>query len=257
MSDDMPSVGHNRPPQPLTPGEVVALLDDECAALKRRAQEILDGGRRFNEANPTVTSDQIASKASDFAGQKGAIASFLAMAEATRVQNKRPFDSGAQAVQAWFRTVTDPIEALQKQIRGKVGNYLADKEAKILAEKLEQARIAAERAQEEEQRALQSMSQTDLGVAQLAAEQAEKLQQEASERPDTAVHGSLGGTSHLRRRWAFIEEESDLMALVRAVAAGKAPLKYLAFDGKAIGYAVRSERLRSLDGCVIRQVRVD
>lgn len=252
---ELPPRDHNRPPQPMTAAEVVALLDDECRALKRRQQEIIKGGENFNTLYPSVTSDEVASRASDFAGQKGAMASFLAMAEASRVSNKRPFDEASTAVQGWFKALTQPVADLQHNIRGKVGNYLADKEAKILAERLAVAREAAERAQAEEERAMQTLTQDDLDKAQRAAEEAEKLQEQAEERPDTMVHGRLGGSSHIRRRWAFVEEDSDLMTLVRAVAEGKAPLKYLAFNAKNIGYAVRSEKLRSLAGCSIRQVR--
>lgn len=254
MSDDapLPPRDHNRPPQPMTAAEVVALLDDECRALRRRQEEIIKGGERFKKANATITTDEQASKAADFAGQKGAMATFLAMAEAARVSNKRPFDDASNAVQGWFRALTEPVSLLQQDVRNRIASYLTEKEDREKQRLAEEALAAAKRAEELEKQALQTLMQSDLIQAQRAAEEAERL---AEARPDTTVHGRLGGSSHIRRRWAFVEEDSVLLDLVKAVADGKAPLKYLQFNSKAIGYAVRSERLRSLAGCSIRQVR--
>ena len=74
------------------------------------------------------------------------------------------------------------------------------------------------------------------------------------EEPDAATVRTVAGTGALRRTWKFMPEESDIVALCKAVAEGNAPARFVTFNTTAIGFAVRSEGLRECPGLTIRQV---
>ena len=57
----------------------------------------------------------------------------------------------------------------------------------------------------------------------------------------------------LKTTWKFDPEASDLMRLVKAVAAGQAPLYYLTFATVRINVAVRTEKVRAIPGCAITE----
>lgn len=123
------------------------------------------------------------------------------------------------------------------------------REARAEADRLEAIakEVAEEASQSMEPKALQDAARTGI-EAEAAREEAE-----APAAALTRVHGTQGGVMSLRGRWEFVADESNLMELVKAVAAGEAPLDYLTFNETRLGYAVRTEKVREIPGCVIRE----
>jgi cell pole-organizing protein PopZ len=249
-----PMLGHNRP-RPPTPEEIRELLLDECAELLRRRDELLAGAERFDKANAVITSDEIAGKAADFAATKGAMGQFLARAETNRTTSKEPYLAGSRVVDSWFATLTMPIKQAQQNVMAKVTAYLRAEEDRKRAEAQALAAKAAADAARAEQQAMRSMKPAAIDQAAEAAARAEAAERAAKAKQDTRVVGDLGASVGLRGTWKFVEAESSLMELARAVVEGRAPAVYLAFNTSRIGYAVRSERVRAIPGCVIREER--
>lgn len=250
------TIGSNQP-RPMTPEQVAEYLQDICAPLITRRDEIMAGVARFNELYPTeIPNAEVQGKAGDFAGAKGAMANLAKAVEAERVKQKQPFDAAATAVQAFMKGLIDPVTKAQAAIRVKMDAF----SDRIERESREAARIEAERAAalaaEAERLAQASMTSEGFEQATDLAVQAERA--EAAVHTVSAEHTRVSGTYTTvsrHTRWAFIQEESDLMALVKAVAKGEAPLRYLDFHSVRIGQDVRSGDLRKLPGCVIKEVK--
>ena len=128
------------------------------------------------------------------------------------------------------------------------------------AEKLQNEKAEAERKRAAaEIAALAAMASDDpeaLDKAATAYQEAEQadaaVNAPAADR--TRVHGVYGGVMSSRTTWQFIEHESELADLVAAAAKDPRLLVYLQFNASRIGYAVRSEKVRSVPGVVIKEV---
>lgn len=244
-------------PTPLTPEEVLAYVAEVSQDLVKRRNEILDGAARFHEKYPEIPDDDVQGRAADFAGGKGAMAAFMKVAEGRRVEQKQPFDRAGAAVQGWFKGLIEPIEKAQKDIRATMTRY-ADK---VEAERREKARAEAEKAaaaaREAEAKAMAAMTAEAIENAEALAKIAERAdaKAEAPAAALTRVTGTLGTTASVRTRHVFNEADSDLMALVKAVAAGREPLHYLMFNTVRIGTAIRSDGVRQITGCQIDEQR--
>ena len=255
-----PPAGHNNPPQPRvpTPPEVVALLQASCQELQNRRNEILAGIERFKKKYPTISDDEVQGRATDFAGRTGAIAGFLKIAEGRRVGEKQPYLDGGAQVDLFFKNLIADVNTGRAVLIERMNTYAKAKEqaARDLAEK--EAEAARLRAQEAEKLALKTMQEDALDEAAVAYQEAERARDRALA-PAAELSRTAGiattGVSSLRSTWKFDPDSSDLMALVQAVAKGEAPLRYLAFNTTNIGFAVRSERVRQIPGCVIREER--
>jgi len=249
----------NRPIAP-SPVEVSEWLADSFGTLVRRRDELLAGYRRFTEACPNgIADDDMLGRANDFGSARGLLGAFLKEADTERTREKLPFRKGADAVDSFFSRLIDPIKSCQADVRGKLTTYeVRRREAERLEierRAAEAARLAAEAAAAQDA-AIASMAEDDLERALEASDAAEQaaVQAEAVAEP-TKVRGDLGTVVSLRTRWVADLEHSDLMALVKAVAAGKAPLAYLQFNSSRIGYAVRSEKVREIPGVRIIEER--
>lgn len=132
-------------------------------------------------------------------------------------------------------------------------NWLEQERRREAVEEAERLRLEAEA---QAAKAAQTSDPQAFDQAAEAFAVAEQAQEVAEARPSerTMVYGAEGGRMHLTGRWSFVEAESDLMKLVKAVAAGEAKLEFLSFNTSRIGYAVRSEQVRDVPGCVIREV---
>lgn len=253
----VPGLGHNRPPLP-TPKEVRADLDQAHAALVARRDEILAGAKRFGDRYPNGIPDEtVLAKATDFVGQKGAVANYLAAVDAMHTTEKRPWLEGGRVVDAFKNGLASPVEEARKTLRAAMLVFSNKREEQRRAAAEEAARRAAEAAALAEAEALASMDPDALERAAAAAEAAETAQAQmgASTADLTRSHGELGTVSSVRKRWVFKEEDSNLMKLVRAVAKGEAPLAYLQFNGVAIRRAITSDGVRMIPGCVIEEER--
>lgn len=243
-------------PRPPTPAEVKAYLEETCADLIARRDEILAGAERFHTRFPTITDDDTQGKAGDFAGAKGAMAGFAKIAEGRRTEAKQPYDQAGNTVQTFFKSLTEPVARARTAIGTKMNAY-ADRQEEIRREAARKdAEAAAALAREAERIALQTMAPAAIERAATVAKDAERAEAHVS--ASSAEHTRTSGmhtTTSVHTRWTFDEAESDLSALVAAAAKDPALLKYLAFNNVRIGIAVRSEGLRTLPGCTIKQER--
>lgn len=130
--------------------------------------------------------------------------------------------------------------------------YRESESRRAAAEEAERKRLEAEALAAEAEK---TMEPEALDRSADAYGQAAAAQQFASApaADHSRVVGDLGSTTSLRGTWRLFPEKSDLMALVQAVAAGKADIKYLAFNEVRIGVAIRSEQVRDIPGCVIER----
>lgn len=255
MSDTR-GIGDNAP-KPLTPEQVSAWLADTCADLTKRQREILAGIERFLRQYPTIPSEEIQAKASDFAGQRGAIASFITAAGARHKTEKQPFLDGGRAVDGFFKTLTVKVEEGRASIRERMTAFAVKLEEQRREAARKEAEAAAERARLAAEEAATTMTDEKLDAAADLAAQAERAEAKAEAKPAelSRTYGAMGGISSLRTTWKLDEQASDLMALAKAVVAGNAPLDFLAFNTARIGVAIRSEKLRECPGLVITEVK--
>jgi|SRR5215472_5989786 len=240
----------NRPIAP-APAAVQEWLQDTHAALIRRRDEILAGAARFSAAYPNgIPDEEVLGRVGDFAGGKGIMGAFLRECGNERTAEKAPFLAGGKAVDGFFATLTEPVERVQSHMRSQATAY----SVKLEAERREKARLEAERLAAEaalaEDHAVETMDEADLQAAMDVAKEAEAAAAlaEAPAAELSRVRGDLGVVVSLRSRWVPDFENADLLTLVKAVAAGKAPLAYLDFHRTRIGFAVRSERVRDIPG---------
>ncbi len=255
-----PPAGHNQPPPPKvpTPPEVVLMMQTTCAGLQTRRNEILAGIERFKSKYPTISDDDVQGRATDFAGRTGAIAKFLQEAERTRETEKRPFIDGGAQVDLFIKNLIADVNAGRAVLLERMNTYAKAKEKAARERAEKEAEAARLRAVEAEKLALASMQEDALDEAAVAYQEAERARDRALA-PAAELSRTAGiattGVSSLRSTWKFDPDSSDLMALVQAVAKGEAPLRYLAFNTTNIGFAVRSEKIRQIPGCVIREER--
>lgn len=252
-------IGGNQPPDPLSPEAIHERLTEAHADLFKRCTEILGGFSRFDQLHPEITDDDTNAKAGDFVGPKGAVASYLKIVEAQRKLEKQKYlDAGVEVDKVFKRRLADPVTFGRDAITAKRNTY----GEKVLAEKRkaqqEEAELAAAQAREAEKAAMATMQAEALQKAAELAEKAEALadrtQAPAAELTRT-VGPTLGVTDSMKTTRHFDEANSDLMTLVKAVAEGRAPLHYLAFNTTRIGVAIRSEKVRDIPGIRIVEKR--
>ena len=255
----MRGMGDNDPP----PATLAERLTEDNADIVRRAAEIEAGIDRFLKAHPEIASEEADSIAANFIGRNGVVTALLKVAEARRVEQVEPFLSGQRQINGFFdatlRELETPksgsskvktLKALSTAYKIRVDN---EKREALAREARERVAMAAAAAAE----AAKTLDEAKLDKAAETAKAAEQAQQAAAAPASdlTRVHGSLGATTSLRTTWRFDEQASDLMALAQAVVAGWVPLDYLAFNTVRINYAVRSEKVRDVPGCEIREER--
>jgi len=244
----------NRPIAPSVADINEWLADVETALVDRR-DEILAGFQRFLAAYPNgIPDESVQARAADFAGGKGIMNAFLKEATAHRTTEKKPFLDGGKAVDSFFGKLTEPVELAMAHTRSLMTTFANKLEAK----RREAARLEAERlAQQAAIAQDQAVDEETLGLAHevaLAAEAARALA-EGKASALSQTRGDLGTVVSLRTTWKADFENADLMKLVQAVAAGKAPLSYLTFNEVRINAAVRSDKVREIPGVPVTEVR--
>lgn len=262
----------NNPPEPikqagldLNPDEWVQWLAHVFEQPAERKKELLGAVGRFETGYDLKRSttggepvgfqkwdDDVAGRAGDLRDKLQAV---VKQAEALHSLEKGPILAAARAVDGYKNAFVADLTKAVDLIKGRLTIYLthkADVARKKAQEEADAARAEADRKAAE---AAQAMDAESLDAAAEAIGQADEAETIAkAPAADLArVHGSLGSVSTLRTTYKFYPEESNLMALVRAVAAGKAPIDYLEFNEKRIGFAIRSEKLREAPGLVIKQ----
>ena len=244
----------NRPIAP-KPSEIKEWLADTQDTLVQRRDEILAGYRRFLAAYPNGIPDEgVQARAADFAGGKGIMGAFLKEADANRVSEKKPYLEGSKAVDRFFSDLSDPVLRCQIDMRTNMTEFANRLEAKRREEARQEAeRLAQEAALAQDDATDEESLQHAADVAQ-AAEAAQALA-EGSAAALSRTRGDLGTVVSLRTTWKADYERADLMALVRAVAAGKAPLEYLQLNEPRINNAIRSDKVREIPGVPVIEVR--
>lgn len=247
----------NRPVAP-APATVREYLAETQTALVARRDEILAGYQRFLRQYPDgIPDEDVQGRAGDFAGGKGIMNAFLKEAEGARNTEKKPYRAVGDAIDGFFGSLTDPVERCQQDMRARM-KVFGDK---LLAKRREAARLEAERLAAEaaiaQDQAIEAMSEEALQHAADVSQAAQEAQAlaEGSAAQLSQTRGELGTVVSLRTTWKADYAASDLMTLVRAVAEGRAPLAYLTFAETRINYAVRSEKVRTIPGVVIREER--
>jgi hypothetical protein len=279
-----PAAGHNRSPEEieadldLTDDEWQMRLDYLFAECDRRLDELCDADARFKAGFPIVAApmdgkpplgidkwdDSVMARAANMREKFRALVKTI---DSLHTLEKQPILRASKMVDAakngrMFRI--GHYDSKSKLIRGADAplNRISDRctiyatwqdevrKQQALAD-AEAARIKAEVAAEVAAETAAPDAFDDAAMAYAEAEEAQRL---ATARPAerTRVVG-VGSVMSLRGTWLFDPVASDLMTLVKAVAEGKADIKYLMFDSVTIGAAVRSEGLRELPGCVIKE----
>lgn len=245
---DAPARTHNLPDLVSALDLVPHLIDHEIGPLKARADELVDSGKRFLAAYPTIESDEADSKASEvlavcarFAGKTGRV-------ELARIALKAPILKADNAIGSLakgpFAKVIEPVNAIMQQISRLSIAYKQKVEREAREAAQAEARRKAEEAQLAEELASKgsrTVSFDDAANAAQAAEDAQKIA-ESSAADLTRAHGDGIGVSSLRykRVVTVIEPDKvprmycvpDLAALTRA--AGKAGTPFPKIDGVSI-----------------------
>lgn len=168
------------------------------------------------------------------ADQLGRVKGLAKAIEEARKAMKKPFDDAAKEVQAFFTPRIDALAATETAI--KRGMLKFDDE---------QARIAREAAAKEAERVRKEQEALAAKAAKLEAsgktEQADAMRENAAAIVAAPVAVaepvSTAGTS---KRTIYSAKVTDLMALVKAVADGRAPLNVLAPDQKVLDGMARA-----------------
>lgn len=280
MSDEpaAPGPGHNEPPEPilapvvreaslgLTVEEWHEWLDEVFAGATRDRDSFLAMFGRFEAGyplrrGPTADADpvglekwndEIAGRAADL---RRRLATVVQQADRLHTAEKAPVLTAARAIDGYKNRFVEKVEVAIQVISARQTIYLQHKERIARRAKEEEAAAAARASKEAALEAARTFNPDALEQAAQLATRAAETQREATASPAdlTRVKGQYGAVASLRRRWVFVPDESDIVTLARAVAEGKAPARYLAFADKVIGFAVRSENVREIPGCVIRE----
>lgn len=287
--DDAPPSTHNNPPEPIeevanlrwTAEEWQRWMDQVMAEASARVAELLEVDARF-KANfplqpPAVPGgkplgiekwdDDVQSRAASLREKWRDVIKLVEnlheIEKAPVLTATRVIDNAKNRLIAKIQ-ITDSkgrliagADAPMNRIRDRATIYATYVDAERHRAQHEEAERLRAAAEAQAQRAAESTRPDAFDKAAEAFGAAEQAEQAAAApaADRTRVFGAEGGVMSLRGNFRFIEEESDLMALVQAVAAGKEKLEYLAFNSSRIGYAVRSEKVRKIAGCVIMENR--
>lgn len=276
---------HNQPPeavmQPalgMTPKEWFKWMDHIFEQPRARLDELIEMFGRFKDqyplSKPAVDGDppigiekwddEVQGKV---AKMRDLFRGLQQVGEALHTIQKQPILQASRAVDGYFNQFLDKIGSWDSKKRlilraPKPLNVMQERSTIYAVYRAAESQRAAKA--EADRLAKEAEAKTAAAVQSLepeAFQEASRAMVEAERAVDTArapvadhsrVHSDTGVSISLTTRWRFFPEESTLRDLVRAVASGKAPLEYLAFNETRIGFAVRSEKVRSIPGCVIR-----
>ena len=223
----------NLPPLP-TPESLLQTLQVANAALLARHEAFKEAMGRFPA---TITTDEDAGKAADFAAQ---LKSGADIAESKRVEHKKPLDELAAVPHGFFGRVAGDFLAWRRTVLARCDAYQAAKreaERKRLAEEAARQRAEAERLAEENK----------IEAAVQVAEAAQKTEAQAAAPSVARTTGALGGSLGSVTRWEF--DVSDI---------AKLPPEYLLPNMAAIrafmNGQVKQKRTPALPGVTFKQV---
>ncbi len=269
-SDAVAPAGHNKPPGPsfeMTAEEWRAWMEHVFEALTERRDQLVASFERFRAAYPTIPDDDVQGRAGDL---RDKILALVKQATATHTIEKAPILTAQRAVDGYYKAFLSTLET--RDSKGKLvpraqtainvivercTAYALKKEEERRQQAAAEAQRLADEAAAKAAEAAKSMDAEAFGDAAEAAKEAEDAAKyvDAPAAEMSRTYGPLGSVSSLRTRWTFVEAQSDLTELAKAVVAGKAPIEYLDFNHSRISIAVRSEQVRTIPGCAIIEVK--
>jgi hypothetical protein len=191
MSDAVPEIGHNDPPSP-----VLEKLQSEYEAQLNRAHELTIA---FSRSPSVIEDDETAGKVGDFAKQFAAV---IKSGKAAHKKEKQPFLDNGRIVDNFFKAqLVEPMEKFRTALMDRLTVY-----GKAKADEERRAREAAEKAAREEAELAASLAeeaaetmQTDAEVdeALVAAEKAQAAE-EAARKAQEATEASNAELSRTR-----------------------------------------------------------
>ena len=250
MSGDLSTagIGHNNPPLP-TPVELARYLGETESDLLKRRDELLAGVARFEKAFPVISDDEEQGKASDFHKMIGQA---IKKARDRFMPAKKPWLDGGRQVDAFFKSITDPLEAAQKAVARPMEAYALQQREIARKAREEAARIARDEADRKQRQYLEDQRQQAEAEAAArppaptieetiaAADAADRADKAANVKSAdlTRTRGDLGGVSSLRDVWEV--EVEDIT---------KVPAEYLLFNQALARKAVSGGKLQEIPGC--------
>lgn len=214
-----PMIGHNLPADPL-----IALrenLADKALTLTKRRDELLAAVGRM----PAVIDADTIKGAADMVKL---LAALHKNAEAMRVAEKEPHLASGRAVDAYFKDITDPVEAAKRAVESKMTIHqrkVAEEERRIREAAERAAREESERASREATaRAAAMKNQADLdaavsaeAIAAQARADAEQARKAAAVKPAelSRTRGDFGAVASLRTWWDFRNLDCDKIDLAK------------------------------------------
>ena len=265
-------IGHNQPQGPLldwTAEQWTAHLAEQFGKLIAEKEAMLASFGRFRDGFPLSRapvagepppgvekwSDDIQGRAGDL---REKLADIVKRADALHKLQKAPILTAGRAVDGYKNHFVQALDDAITEVRRRQTlfaqwqDYQSREAAKAEAEAAKKAAAAAAA------EAAKSLEPSALDQAAQAYATAAEAEAHAQAKPaeHTRTFGEEGSVTSLRDNWQFHPEQSDLMALVRAVADGRAPLTYLTFNQTRIAVAIKTERVRQIPGCVISNDQV-
>jgi hypothetical protein len=224
---------HNRPPEALdtvAPPEEDTVLDDLRARYPKVEADFADIERSFKECPPRIgdDDDETAAAAQELAKK---MAVTLKSWEQARTNEKGPWQKMANCVSAFFSTKSDKVETMQKDVKGRLRDYLerkadkarAEREAKAKAQREEADRLAREASAAEarklaaEKAAREAVEREER--ARVAAAEQERLRVEAEARAKAAreEEARIARDKAAREAKDAAERHADLGRLIELV----------------------------------------
>lgn len=275
---------HNQPPEPImqpglgmTPEEWFKWMAHVFEQPDQRLEELLEMDARFKVgfplSKPVVPGeppigiekwdDEVQGKV---AKMRDLFRGLMQIADSHHTIQKQPTLQASRAIDGYYNQFMDKIGAWDSKKRLIPGadrplNRIQERSTIYAIWKAEESQRAAKA--EADRLAREAQARTDEAVRTMepeALQDAARTMVEAERAMDAArapvaehsrVHSDTGVAISLTTRWKFFPERSALLDLVKAVAAGDASLEYLDFNETRINYAVRSEKVRAIPGCVI------
>jgi len=258
-----PSIGHNSK-APIVEAVLPAQLDagvlrdqlllDHADLITKRDELISEATRYLDQFPKGPTNDEEMGRAADMVKD---IKETAKKAEDAHKDAKKPYLECGRAVDTVLKQETgDKLTSTAKLLERGMGTYAAAKAAaaqKAAQEEAARQASAAQRLAEAaaaETNALRSEAIMEQAVAAADIGDAATKVATASTADLSRVRGSFGSQAALYDNWTY--EVVDLMELVRAVAAGTAPLSYLMLNDSVVGGVVRPKTgMRSIPGLKI------
>lgn len=266
-------IGDNRAPLvaslDLTSEQWTELLDQDFDEAIKRRDDLIASFKRFETGFPLRRStepgeppigwdkwsDDIQGRAGDLRDKLLAIDK---MAGALHTLRKAPVLTASKAIDGYKRMFLQPIDDALLEIRKRQTLYAQHVDYLSREAAKEEAEAKRKDAEAIAATAAQTLEPKHLDQAAQAFGEAAEAQAFAQAKPaeHTRTFGDTGSVTSLRDNWSLIIEESDLLTLAKAVVAGTVPVSYLAFNETRIRVAIRTEKVREIPGCVIRNEAV-